>query len=123
PSPAAAFHVPLCDGSQGAALDAQWQIGPASSNVTPDSARAYRGKASLHLHTDAAPADTDPGSGLFESRTFPQSTTLYLRVWAFFPSPFPGAFDQLINFIDAQGGGIAYAIKNGFPVLNAYTQP
>jgi hypothetical protein len=113
----------LCDGFETEALDGQWTPGAESGLVMVDTTRAYRGTRSLHAHTNAVPAGSVSSAGLYESRTFPQATPVYVRVWAYLASPFPGGFNQLVNFVDNGTTGISFSIKNGFPVLNAYTSP
>ncbi|HZS36053.1 MAG TPA: hypothetical protein VFF06_04465 [Polyangia bacterium] len=106
----------LCDGFEAAALDPQWT----PDGATLDTTRAYRGSSSVHLHTAAAGAGTDPSADLRESRTFPITGTAYVRLWTYFQSPFPPAFDQIINFLDTGSGGASFSIKNGFAVDNDY---
>jgi hypothetical protein len=116
----------LCDGFEAAALNAQWAVGAVNGTAEIDSARAFRGGRSLHLHT-AQVADGGAGveATIGETRTFPQSgATVYVRVWAYLQSPYPAAaFDQFINFLDGSNGGIAYVLFNGLPLLNAYALP
>jgi hypothetical protein len=123
PSRCAGLAVLLCDGFEAATLDRQWMVDTANGTVALDGTRAYRGAASLHLHVDASAMGTDPGALVRESRTFPIAGTAYARAWAYFQSPFPGAFNQMINFVDNQRSGVSYCIKNDFPILNAYTRP
>jgi hypothetical protein len=112
----------LCDGFENV-LEQQWTPHIVDGSLTLDPTRAYRGQSSIHLHTDSVGSGSTPSATIFESRTFPQSIPVYVRVWAYLASPFPGGFNQVINLVDNGMAGISFATKNGFPVLNAYTQP
>jgi hypothetical protein len=108
----------LCDGFEDETIDAQWRV--LGSAVALDKTRAYRGLQSIHLHTDAAAANSNPNAGLLEQRTFPISGTAWVRAWVYLQSPLSPNFDQVLNFLDAGTGGASFSIFKGSPVDNNY---
>ncbi len=114
--------VKLCDGFEGAALNARWTSGITNGTIAIDTARAYRGASSVHLHTSPEPTATaDPEANLLTYQSLPIATTIYIRAWAYYPSTNPPAFNQLLNFSNAGQSGVSYCIDSDRPVINDYT--
>ncbi len=118
----AGLGVKLCDGFESATLDARWTNDINNGSITVDTSRAYRGASSLHLHTNAEPTPSaEPQANVAATAALPIATTIYLRVWAYFPSGTPATFDQLLNFTDSSNGnGISFSAADGHPIINDY---
>jgi hypothetical protein len=114
----------ICDGFETATLDARWTSDLHGGTITVDTSRAYRGASSLHLHTDAAAtAGFTPFANLVTYSTLPYTTTAYARAWFFFPSNYSSEFNQVLNFSESTGQGVAFATAGGHPILNDYSTP
>jgi hypothetical protein len=122
PSRCDGLGVRLCDGFEAPALDPQWSPDLVLGTIALDGTRAYRGTQSLHVHHDATPSTTRIVAMANETRTFPVSGAIYVRLWAWFASPFPATAIQPI-ILDANVGGISYVIDHGHPGINAYGSP
>ncbi len=120
PSTCAGLSVLLCDGFESPTLAANWiQFHAPGVGVYTIEPNPYRGHNSLHIHIDAT-STNEPYAQIRSLQGLPQTTTLYARVWAYFPSSFPTNFDQFINFTDSGQGGTAYCIVNNAPTNNDY---
>lgn len=110
----------LCDGFETSLLLNGWAQSTTNGAIAIDSTRVFRGSSSLHAHVDASPVNKAPRAVIHERKTFPISPVLYLRVWAYFPSPLPASYDQSFNFTDAGTTGIAIASDGGAVTLDDY---
>jgi hypothetical protein len=119
------LSVKLCDGFEAAALDAKWQKSLASGVVTLDSSRAYRGQSAVHLHTNAVGAGmSSVDASIFTSAPLPITGTAYVRAWLYLKTPQPATTTQVINFLDANQGGVAYVVESGGNAgINDYALP
>jgi hypothetical protein len=114
----------ICDGFEDATINARWSQDTSGGTFTLDNTFSYRGNQSLHLHDNgAASAGADPFTNLVTHMAFPLSGVAYARVFFYFPPTYPGAFNQVMNFSDESGNGVAFATKTDNPLLNDYTTP
>lgn len=112
--------VILCEGFENPLILGNWSLNGKNGTPSRDTTRAFRGKASLRSHIDAAAAMSSPHATASEMSTFPIAPTLYARVWVYFPSPLPPSFEQLLNFTDAGTTGFAVATDSGAVALDDY---
>jgi hypothetical protein len=121
-TPGSCATAKICDSFDVPTLNARWTNDTNNGTIAVDNARAYRGASSLHLHTSPAPAaNSEPQANVFTYQGLPVATTVYLRAWVYFPSTNPTDFDQILNFANAGGSGIAYIDMDNHPNLNDYT--
>ena len=123
PSKCATSTARLCESFESPTWLANWTATAPNGFVQRDTTRAYRGTASLHANVTAAAVNTNPRSVISETRTFPITTTIYARVWAYFPSTPPATFDQPIEFLTSTTGGVTEGIDNGLVTINDYATP
>jgi hypothetical protein len=123
PSKCAAAGALLCESFESPTALSNWTVMAPNGFLQRDTTHAYRGTASLHANITGAAVNTSPRSVLSETSTFPINTTIYVRVWAYFPSPAPATFDQPINFLTSTTGGVTEGIDNGFVTINDYASP
>jgi hypothetical protein len=124
PSLCSGLNVKICDGFEKTTLNTTtWdpQTGGSGSSINIDTTRAYRGHSSLRLHHDAL-ANIPANATIEEGGTFPTGT-IYVRVWAYLPSPIANTIMQVVNLTDNSVYGVAYMINNGHPGINDYTPP
>jgi len=121
-TPGSCATAKLCDTFDSATLNARWTNDANNGTIAIDTSRAYRGASSLHLHTSPEPtANSEPQANVFTYQGLPITTTIYLRAWCYFPSTNSADFDQILNFANAGGSGIAYVDNGNHPNLNDYT--
>jgi hypothetical protein len=114
----------VCDDFETGVLSSQWTPYPTHGQITVDSGHVHKGLFALHVHSDFVPdRATDSDVSVYTNRGFPLVTTLYARAWVYFQSPYPSDFNQVLNLVDAAGGGAAYCVQNQLAVFNGYTNP
>jgi hypothetical protein len=115
--------VRVCDGFEEGTLNPRWRIDSNGGTATLDRTRAYRGGASLRLHTNQfPPSNPGPHTEIITQDGFPITGTAYVRAWFYFPSPRPGSYDQTLNLADALGTGMAAGVQGGALTANDYTR-
>lgn len=123
PSTCGSLSVGLCDPFE--SLSRWMTTAQSGCSAGIDTLRSYRGGSAVHFHcgADASPP-AQLGALIQTSDDLPVSGTLYLRVWAYFSASFSTAFNQTINFSNANGDGLSYSIQDTQrPVLDDYTAP
>lgn len=112
----------LCEGFEDAALASHWVVFESAGALSLDTARAYRGRQSIHSHTNAA-AGGEPHAELRSRRGLMMGFTgqAHVRMWAYFASPWAPSFSQLAVFSDQSGGGISTGARNLNMVNNDFT--
>jgi hypothetical protein len=96
PSPGAL----LCDDFE-APLDPRiWSFGPTHGAITIDTARAHRGRSSVHLHTDAVGANVVATAELTAERVLPVHV-FYLRAYFYVPANNP---DLILTMLQQNTG-------------------
>jgi hypothetical protein len=114
----------ICDGFEGGSLNGRWsQDFMGGGSITLDTSRAYRGSSSLHFHADAQASAGSTYATLVTFSMLPFTGTAYARAWVYLPADYPGAFNQILNFADASGGGAAFSTDTGVVVANDYAVP
>jgi hypothetical protein len=121
PSNCASSSALLCESFESPLMG--WSQSVTNGTAARDTTRAYRGTSSLRAHVSASAAMTGPSANIAETRTFPVAGTLYVRMWAFFPSGLPTDFNQFFVVADNGNSGISLATANGYFVLNNFTVP
>ena len=122
PSKCGQVSAIICDGFEQAMFDPRWQVTGVSGTVQLDNTRAYRGTSSMRAITNAAPAG-DPSAVLRTSQGLAGAITgsIYLRVWAYFPSPYPtNLFNQVLNVVNSGSTGVSVGSRDGFVRTNDY---
>ncbi len=111
----------LCESFEGPLLG--WGQSATNGTIMRDTTRAFRGVTSLRSHVSASGAMSSPGANIMETSTFPIQGTLYVRLWAWFPSGLPSDFEQFVTVADSGNSGLSLATANGYFVLNNFTVP
>jgi hypothetical protein len=123
-STCAQLSVGMCDGFEEPTLNSRWtSASTAGSTVTLDTSRAYRGNGSIHAHTLATTAGVTATAKLrvYEGTNGLITGVAHVRVWAYFASPYPTAYEQALIFATNSGQGIAAASVGGFVESNDFT--
>jgi hypothetical protein len=90
----------LCDGFEAPSLDANtWTVNGGGGTVLLDNTRAKRGKQSVHVHLDGAPAGTSGQLQIWETVVAPASqATLFLRTYVYLPSSLAGMKVEFVEY-------------------------
>jgi hypothetical protein len=126
PSLCGNLNVLLCDGFETSMIDAQWTATQRNGSVALDATRAYRGKQSLHAHSNASMLlMMTPDASLDEMRTFPIGVgTIYLRAWMYLRGPLPiNGNIAFFDLVDNASGGVEIDSEGGHPALNDNSTP
>ena len=105
----------ICDGFEGATFAPNWNQQTSNGTVTIDSLKVHRGARALHAHTDAGIAGDSRKAELLDSTQLPTNANariLYARMWGYFPSPYPNAYNQYITYANTSGNGFAMGARN-----------
>ncbi|MCU1279889.1 MAG: hypothetical protein JWM53_3435 [bacterium] len=121
PSKCATSNALLCESFESLLLLSGWNQSSHNAIVSVDSTRAFRGKSSLRSSIQASAVNTSPYATVSETKSFPAVGALYVRVWAYFPSPLPAPFEQFLNFTDSGTGGLSIGTDTGAMILNDYS--
>jgi len=115
--------VLACDGFEGS-IDPMWTLDTSAGTITVDTARAYRGTSSAHVHINQiTSATTNPRAELLGPAGLPITGTLYFRVWMYVASPLDSTayLNQMLNASDVPGNGISMGSRHGVVTNNDYT--
>ena len=123
PSLCTVANALLCDGFEAAGLQSPpWWMVAWNASIGPDTARAYRGTQSIHVHTDnAVPTHDAFQSELTETAVAP-TPDFFVRAYVFVPSPMPLAQMRMIGVLQADGpnlGPSLYAAPNQLQLILA----
>jgi hypothetical protein len=112
----------VCDGFEGGALNARWNLDVSRGSVAIDPSRSYRGASSLYVQTDQITTSTIyPRASVQSYDGLPVTGTVYVRVFIYLPTPLMNTFDQFVNFSNAGGQGVSMGTRNGKVVNNDYS--
>jgi hypothetical protein len=102
----------LCDGFEAPALSASWMPDITNAVIEPDTAHAYRGMRSLHVHKDATNGGPSTYDYIYASPTL--TATQYFRAFFYVPSPGPAGFTNLMNSdATTTAGGVDFVAQSG----------
>jgi hypothetical protein len=127
PSSCPSSNAVFCDGFEMTDIDSWWAQDVTSGTAAIDPTRAYRGRSSLHLHSDPVAAGSMAREDLFErtaETTF--SRSYFLRAFLYLASPAPVETVPLMTIEYNAGSypGVSVAIAQGqLLLINAANAP